>query len=293
MNLWENTENYFQMGFLPRPKETEEDFCQRAKHLLARHLRFQESLKDSVQDTPLEKYHLEPALAQLEALWKVRPSWPVVIFSQESMSCFHLGALCAQSYEGEELSFIQLHSRFKKRSSFWGYQRDFVLLHEMIHLLREGLDTGVFEEYIAYDTDPSPLRRFLGPFFSSAWMPAVFMIQIWILLFYAFAFSEVVPFFEHPWSDALNLVLGVILAVSWVPWARFGYWLNQWLRFKRKLKASPWNYVRRLFSLSLHEKDIIMLAKFPLDQWQDYLIKLDKDIYQRRLLSILGIVDVS
>lgn len=289
MTFHENTQLYFRLGFLPFLKESEQDFCQRCEVRLENQKKFVAYLKENETDKLVEPHYFEPVLSHMEALWKIRPTWPLALFSRQSMSPFHLGALCAQEFNGKDIFFIQLHPRLEKHATYWGYQRDFILLHETIHLLREGLDSGRFEEFVAYDTDPNPLRRFLGPFFSSPWMPAVFMAQLWIMLYFVLAFTQLLAEISPSVAFYINGTLVLALGALSLPWLTFARNSYIYKRLKAKLKLSPWSHLRRLFLLSLHEKDVLELSKRPFNQWPKYLLGLPKDLYRDHLLSVLGL----
>lgn len=284
-------ESLFHMGFLPFPKESEEEYRKRAENLIQRHDRFRNFIRNTSTnnsgDVLVENYHLEGPLSYFHAFWKIRPTWPVTLFSKLGMSFFHLGGLCCQEFENEPIYFVQIHSRMQRTDKFLGYQRDLIIAHEMIHLLREGLDMGTFEEFIAYDTDPYFFRRAFGPFFSMPWMPALFMLQIQCILLVIFVCLGFFPGFEELIPAYLNPIFTGIGALSLLPWFRFGYLSYSWHRFQNKIKSSPWSSKRRSFALGLHEKDIWMLSKLNIEEWKNYLETLPKDLYKQRLLQTL------
>lgn len=60
-----------------------------------------------------------------------------------------------------------LRDAFRKKQRFLNYRREELLAHELCHSVRHVLDEPTLEEYFAYQTSPSPLRRYLGNCFIS------------------------------------------------------------------------------------------------------------------------------
>lgn len=282
------TQALFEMGFLPVPGQSEELYRKVALSHLDRHQLFQKHLKTSLSDTLLASYQMEGPLSYFHALWKVRPFWITALFSKTSMSPFHLGALCAEPFEGEDIHFIQIHSRMATRSDFWGYKRDLILVHELIHLLRLSLDKGPFEEFIAYDSDPLAMRRLLGPFFSSSWMPALFMSQLWFFFIGMLSLMDLLPWMSFLDSPLAFYGLTSIAVSSFVPWVYFLKHSYVWHRFQKKIKSSPWTSSRRAIILGLHEKEIRAFSKLDVSLWKSYVEALNKDLYQKRLSHLMS-----
>ena len=67
----------------------------------------------------------------------------------------------------ENFSVFLLRDAFRKRSRFLNYRREELLAHELCHSVRQAADEPLLEEYFAYQTSPSPLRRYLGNCFIS------------------------------------------------------------------------------------------------------------------------------
>jgi hypothetical protein len=282
------TQALFEMGFLPLPGQTEEAYRKTSLRHLKRHQLFQKYLKTSLSDVLLAGYQIEGPLSYFHALWRVRPFWITALFSKTSMSPFHLGALCSELFEAEEIHFIQIHSRMAVRNHFWGYKRDLIFVHELIHLLRLGLDKGPFEEFIAYDSDPLAMRRFLGPFFSSSWMPALFISQLWFFFVGSLSLIDLLP--EICFLDSSCVCYGLILiaAISFIPWAYFLKHSYIWHRFQKKIKSSPWAASRRAIILGLHEKEIRAFSGLDVSDWKSYVQGLSRDLYQKRLSQLLS-----
>ena len=69
---------------------------------------------------------------------------------------------CMLSDPDENFSIMLLRNVFKKHRRFLNYTRDELLAHELCHSVRQSLCEITLEEYFAYQTAKSPLRRYLG-----------------------------------------------------------------------------------------------------------------------------------
>jgi hypothetical protein len=62
----------------------------------------------------------------------------------------------------EHFSVMLLRNAFRKHRRFLNYTRDELLAHELCHSVRQSLTEITLEEYFAYRTSKSPVRRYLG-----------------------------------------------------------------------------------------------------------------------------------
>ena len=69
---------------------------------------------------------------------------------------------CMLSDPDENFSVLLLRNAFKKHRRFLNYTRDELLAHELCHSVRQSLCEYSLEEYFAYRTSSSPVRRYLG-----------------------------------------------------------------------------------------------------------------------------------
>ncbi|GHS91064.1 hypothetical protein FACS1894107_03670 [Planctomycetales bacterium] len=119
---------------------------------------------------------------------------------------------CAFYDEERRTRFFLLRAAFRHRKKFLRlYSREELLAHETCHLARQPLADDRFEEFFAYQTSFSPLRRYLGSCFTR---PAD---ALWILLpslaILAAAIAQlfiVLP--SEPFFLALFLGAGYLLA---------------------------------------------------------------------------------
>jgi hypothetical protein len=100
------------------------------------------------------------ALAETDQLYAVRPEWVPGFFANESFGFFWGG--CSLSDPASGLSLFIIRKAFKKKTRWLVYSRKELLAHEMTHAAHQAFNEWQFEEYFAYQTASSPLRRFFG-----------------------------------------------------------------------------------------------------------------------------------
>lgn len=67
----------------------------------------------------------------------------------------------------QNFAVFLLRNAFRKHRRFLNYRREELLAHELCHSVRHVMNEPTLEEYFAYQTSPSPLRRYLGNCFIS------------------------------------------------------------------------------------------------------------------------------
>jgi len=149
-------------GFIPGPKESEEDFLyrlERAKALFS-------------EKEPLPKAHWDWAELHLKELFDFQPNSLPAYYSNEKLAPWQ-GAAC---WIGEDnVPLLQLRTGFKKGSYLKLYSRGEILAHESAHAARAAFNEPHFEEFFAYATAERRWRRVLGPILQNTWEP-------WLLL---------------------------------------------------------------------------------------------------------------
>lgn len=152
-----NTESLcaaFKRGFLPGPKEIEEDFVQRMNKALPSYAAEWQETNEVLQ--PLVGFTID---------------W-VPINTAKRLFFWESGATWI-SEEGEAV--IELKS--------WGYKPVEVLSHEALHVLRCKFSEPRFEEHLAYATSSKKWRRTLGPLFRSSKESIVFLLSLFVGLY--------------------------------------------------------------------------------------------------------------
>jgi hypothetical protein len=179
-----------QEGLIPGPTESEEEylkrveFCLRLKQQLTKELGttlpFQES--DLASQTIFES-----AWKKTFPLFGIRPSWVPLFFSNVKLTPWHGG--CAWIFQLNEKAplagLLQLRKSFATQSIFTRmYQRDELIAHELAHVGRMCYQEPKYEEFFAYQTSASWLRRTLGPIVQSSYESLIFVFALVFVLFF-------------------------------------------------------------------------------------------------------------
>jgi hypothetical protein len=94
----------------------------------------------------------------------------------------------------QNFAVFLLRNAFKKQQRFLNYRREELLAHELCHSVRHVLNEPMLEEYFAYQTSPSPLRRYLGNCFISDKDAWGFLLPVLLL-----PAAELVKALWYPW----------------------------------------------------------------------------------------------
>ena len=95
-----------------------------------------------------------------EALYGIRPEWVPGFFVNERFGFLWGGCSLFDPESGLNLFIIR--RVFRNRKRWLCYHRTELMAHELCHAARQVLNDWQFEEYFAYRTAKSPLRRYLG-----------------------------------------------------------------------------------------------------------------------------------
>lgn len=177
-------------GFLPAPGESREEFILRSEEIIRVHQEFDEYIeREGSADifdfvTVRNSDRIAPELVDDVA----RHTWELYGFAVRHVPGFYLtkavGLLwggCMLSDPDENFSVLLLRNAFKKKSRFLSYTRDELLAHELCHSVRQNLCEITLEEYFAYQTAKSPLRRYLGNCFIRDFDALLFVIPMLFL----------------------------------------------------------------------------------------------------------------
>lgn len=125
---------------------------------------------------PLQIGPLDPipdtALSYFESLFYIRPDWIPFSYSKKGLALWEGGATWIEKGSAR----IQLKS---KKNPFL-YSMEEILSHELVHAVRASFDSPQFEEILAFQTSVNPVRRFLGPLFSSPNESLLFVLSLMI-----------------------------------------------------------------------------------------------------------------
>lgn len=188
-------------GFIPGPGETAEEFLTRVDNIREAHRKFEETLAESGSAEVFGFAEVSSADRIDDALLdcaadKTRELYG---FSVRHVPGFYLTRAVGLLWGGcmlydpdENLSVFLLRDAFKKHRKFLNYTRDELLAHELCHCARQSIPEMTLEEYFAYQTSSSALRRWFGNCFISdkdalffllpmLLLPAAAVVQGWLL----------------------------------------------------------------------------------------------------------------
>ena len=179
-----------QAGFVPAPGMDHAGFIAQTEKILTQYRSFDEKLTETGKaeifgmlevsaDARILPELIEETSLQTEKLYK---------FSVRHVPGFYLtkavGLLwggCMINDPEEHFSVMLLRNIFRKRRRFLNYNRDELLAHELCHSVRQSLAEPTLEEYFAYRTSPSRLRRYLGNCFISERDAVLFVLPMLLL----------------------------------------------------------------------------------------------------------------
>lgn len=97
----------------------------------------------------------------LQSAYDIQVYWVPGFYSRKNLPLFSGGV----SYETQDnnLTFIQLNPYLLEREKLGTLDRRELIMHELIHSARMGLDSVQFEEEFAYSLSTSTLRRIFAP----------------------------------------------------------------------------------------------------------------------------------
>lgn len=81
----------------------------------------------------------------------------------------------------QNFAVFLLRNAFRKHRRFLNYRREELLAHELCHSVRHVMSEPSLEEYFAYQTSPSPLRRYMGNCFISDKDALFFLLPVMLL----------------------------------------------------------------------------------------------------------------
>lgn len=204
-------------GIIIGPNESEELFQERAEKL---------KKKESRID-----------FTSFNHSFQVKPDWVEIEYSKRGL--YFWEAACVW----QDQSKMQVNPIFLKRK-FFGYNREELVNHELVHLVRSQFHSPIFEEVLAYQSSKG-WRRYVGPIFKNP-RESLF-----------FVFSLAVTTILSLWSPFFLTILAVIAG-----YALCRLWLKQRIFQKAKNALS---FVGKELALPillrLTDEEIIFLAR--------------------------------
>lgn len=180
-------------GFPARDGESPEDLRKRVKETLAVQEEFLTQLKENSKAIVFDEIELfhkdlipEELTSEVEELTD-----NLYGFKVKHVAGFFLSGTVGLLWGGcligdpdTNFSVFLLRNGFKNKKRWLFYNRTELMAHELCHSVRQVLEEHTLEEYFAYQTSPSALRRYLGNCFIKELDAILFIIPA-LLLFVA------------------------------------------------------------------------------------------------------------
>lgn len=177
-------------GLFPAPGEDGKAFAARLTHLAEALADLDKSLKKDGTVEPCSGIKLQKdstipgnianeALEKTIQLYDVKPDWVPGFFADESFGLLWGG--CALSDPESNLVLFIIRKTFRKKRKFLVYDRQELMAHELTHAAHQSIDELKYEEYFAYRTSRSRLRKFFGGCFIYKFDAMLFLLPILLL----------------------------------------------------------------------------------------------------------------
>jgi len=180
------------LGFLVGTEETFEDFRQRLLKLCDSLKKFEEKLEqgnDEVEifdgisvskDKRIPDEMVEEAGKVTEHYYRFKINWAPGFFMSKDIGLLWGG--CALSDEEQALTVFLIRSSFENKRKWFIYDRRELLAHELCHTARHVINDNTLEEFFAYQTATSKIRRYMGNCFIYKYDAILFLLPTLVLL---------------------------------------------------------------------------------------------------------------
>lgn len=184
--------NLDSLGFLVGPNETFEDFRHRLLKLSDALKEFDEKLAqgaDEVEildgitvckDKRIPDEIIKEAGKVTEHYYRFSISWAPGFFMSKDIGWLWGG--CALADVEQTLTVFLIRSSFMNKRRWFIYDRRELLAHELCHTARHVINDNTLEEFFAYQTAPSKIRRYMGNCFIYKHDAILFLLPTIILL---------------------------------------------------------------------------------------------------------------
>lgn len=178
-------------GLFPAPQESAVEFAQRLALLNAATVAFETELTAAGKLEPVSGITLDSSAAVKAAdmdgarrltarLYSFENAWTPGFYINERFGWFWGG--CSLSDAASGLNIFIIRKNFMRRERWGIYSRTELGAHEMCHAARAALNDARLEEYFAYQTSTSGLRRYLGSCFVGRFDALIFLGGLLLLL---------------------------------------------------------------------------------------------------------------
>lgn len=242
LNEWNN------LGLIPGPEESEDKFLERANYCLTLKKHLKERLGNEVPfatEAPARYQGLEEALLKTKKHYDIIPEWVPLFYSNYKLTPWHGG--CAWIFQVTEnapkAALLQLRKAFQSSKHYLSiYHRDELVAHELSHVGRIAFEEPKFEEFLAYRSSGSLLRRWLGPIVQSALESLIFvlaLILIFLLDIFLISIGNEELFLKAMWIKVIPLGM-LVFALGRLSWRhyRFNNCFKHLLRILGSKKAT-------------------------------------------------------
>ncbi len=180
------------LGFLVGPNETFEDFRRRLLKLCDALKEFEDKLEQGADEIEIfagvkvckEKRIpneiIEEAGKVTEYYYRFSINWAPGFFMSKDIGWLWGG--CALSDSEQVLTVFLIRSSFMNKRKWFIYDRRELLAHELCHTARHVINDNTLEEFFAYQTAPSKIRRYMGNCFIYKHDAILFLLPTIILL---------------------------------------------------------------------------------------------------------------
>lgn len=178
-------------GFLPLPGENYADFMNRFQLSEEAFHAFEKELSEKGYALLFDEFKVTPADRIPAEIMKEASEKTLNLYQFENRRVpgFFLsrkvGVLWGGCMVGDPdngFALMLLRQAFRNRSKWYVYERQELLAHELCHAMRQSLSDIRLEEYFAYQTSGSFLRRHLGNCFIRELDAVLFILPTFILL---------------------------------------------------------------------------------------------------------------
>ena len=198
----------------------------------------------------------DESLKITQELYAVKPDWVPGFFANESFGALWGG--CALSDPASGLVLFIIRKVFRKQRRWLVYDRRELMAHELTHAAHGVFDEWQFEEYFAYRSAESALRRFFGGCFIHKFDAMGFLLPI--LLLPVVQFLNLLAITELPmWIFWLLAAVYPVFLVSRC--INMSFVANRARKFLRSLAVAQVDAV--LFRLSCKEIKMLAAGKLP------------------------------
>ena len=268
-------------GFLPGPGESAEAFLARVQAITDAENSLQEQLAAEGTATVFESIHLsredaippeiiEEAGDLTETLYGFRARHVPGFFLSRDVGLLWGGCMIGDTVE--PLAVFLIRGIFRTRERWLFYNRRELQAHELCHSMRQSLHDVELEEFFAYRTSPSRLRRYLGNCFIRDYDAILFVIPTLLLLAAQIAQSFLLP--------QLPVWPFWILALAYPAWllVRNQRARNRYFRAERNL--TRWGIARpRAVLFRCTTPEIIEIGR--MKQMEEFAPLLERDLRWR------------